>query len=193
MSLSVNPEINIIKKFVAGDDDAYSVIYHTYAKELYSYGRGLGFGTDAVKDAIQDLFYTILCKRRLLADVINIKYYLFRALKNRLLNLERSSDFSREELNNETGFHISITALDKMIDDEERIALEKRIQDLLNCLTSRQKEAVYLRYINELSYEEIADLLNMTPPSVRNLISRAIDRMRKDNVLTLFMSLVLSL
>jgi RNA polymerase sigma factor (sigma-70 family) len=189
----MDPENDIVKKFVAGDDDAYSIIYHTYAKELYSYGKGLGFSTDAVKDAIQDLFYKILCKPKLLTEVINLKYYLFRALKNKLLNLERSSECTLEEGRNETGFSVCITALDKLIDDEERIALEKRIQDLMSCLTSRQREAVYLRYINEMSYEEIADLLNMTPPSVRNLISRAIERMRKDNVLTLFMSLVLSL
>lgn len=189
----MDPENDIVKRFIAGDDDAYSVMYHTYAKELYSYGKGLGFNPDVVKDAIQDLFFKILCKRKLLSEVINIKYYLFRALKNKLLNLERSSEFNHEDLKNETGFPICVTALDKLIDDEERASLEKRIQDLLNCLTSRQREAVYLRFINEMSYEEIADLLNMTPPSVRNLISRAIERMRKENVLTLFMSLVLSL
>jgi|WetSurMetagenome_2_1015567.scaffolds.fasta_scaffold54587_2 RNA polymerase sigma factor (sigma-70 family) len=187
------PEDDIVKRFIEGDDDAYSVIYRTYAKELYSYGKGLGFDPDVVKDAIQDLFFKILCKRKLLSEVLNIKYYLFRALKNKLLNLQRSSDFAHEELKNETGFPICINALDTLIDDEERVSLEKRIQDLISCLTSRQREAIYLRYINEMSYEEIADLLNMTLPSVRNLISRALERMRKNNILTLFMSLVLSL
>jgi RNA polymerase sigma factor (sigma-70 family) len=189
----MDPEKDLVKRFIAGDDDAYSVIYYTHAKELFSYGKGLGFDPDVVKDAIQDLFFKILCKRKLLSEVVNIKYYLFRALKNKLLNHERSSDFTHEDLRNEAAFPISVTALDKLIDDEEHASLEKRIQDLMSCLTSRQREAVYLRFINEMNYEEIADLLNMTPPSVRNLISRAIERMRNNNVLTLFMSLVLSL
>jgi len=183
----------ILEKFLAGDDNAYTVIYHTYAKELYSYGKGLGFDHDILKDAIQDLFFKILCKRKVLAQVTNLKYYLFRALKNNLLNMARSHDFRHEELSNESSFPIAVTVLDHLIEDEERISLEKRIQDLLSCLTNRQKEAVYLRFINEMSYEEIAGLLNMTPPSAKNLISRAIEKMRKENVLSIFMSLVLSL
>ena len=186
-------ENEILEKFLAGDDDAYTVIYHTYAKELYSYGKGLGFDHEILKDAIQDLFFKILCKRKMLAEVTNLKYYLFRALKNSLLNMARSNDFSHEELGNESSFPIYITVLDRLIEDEERVSLEKRIQDLLSCLTRRQKEAVYLRFINEMSYDEIAGLLNMTPPSAKNLISRAIERMRKENVLSVFMSLMLSL
>ncbi len=186
-------ENGILDKFLAGDDDAYAVIYRTYAKDLYSYGKGLGFDNDILKDAIQDLFLKILCKRKVLSQVTNLKYYLFRALKNSLLNLARHNDHSHGASIPEAVFPISVTILDQLIEDEERVSLEKKILDLLSCLTPRQKEAVYLRFINEMSYEEVAGLLNMTPASAKNLISRAIDRMRKENVLSVFMSLILSL
>ena len=51
---------------------------------------------------------------------------------------------------------------------------------MLEILTDKQKEAVYLRFIQELEYEEVANLLDMTAPAVRKLISRAIKRMRDE-------------
>ena len=59
--------------------------------------------------------------------------------------------------------------------------LFRMLKNLLKILTDRQKEAVYLRFIQELEYEEVANLLDMTAPAVRKLISRAIKRMRDEN------------
>lgn len=46
-------------------------------------------------------------------------------------------------------------------------------------MTARQKEAVYLRYIMELSYEDISVLMDMSVQSLRNLLSRTMLKIRK--------------
>jgi len=51
--------------------------------------------------------------------------------------------------------------LDSLIEEEERFELSQKIKLLLEQLTFRQREAVCLRYIYNMEYEEIADLLNM--------------------------------
>lgn len=69
--------------------------------------------------------------------------------------------------------------MDTMIGEEEKSDIKATIESLLNSLTDRQREAIYLRYMQNLDYEEIAELLDMSPGSVRKLVYRAIMSLRK--------------
>jgi len=181
----------ILEQFLSGDDTAYSWIYKTYARELYVYGKTLGFDRNSLNDAIQDIFVKILCNRKLIEGVTNLKYYLFHALRNRMLNLSRDTLNHGGSGISEAAFPVKVTILDQLIEDEERRALEIRIENLMNCLTVRQREVINLRFKHEMSYDEIASLLNMSAPSVRNLVSRAIKRMRDENILLFSMLIYL--
>ena len=79
-----------------------------------------------------------------------------------------------------------------MIEEEDRKTIEEQIEVYLNLLTSRQREAIYLRYIDEMDYEEIAEILNMTAPAVRKLVCRGIARLRMEslNYLPLYLLLL---
>ncbi|MGV8138500.1 MAG: RNA polymerase sigma factor [Mangrovibacterium sp.] len=173
----------IVEQFLSGDDTAYTWIYKTYAREIYLYGKSLGFDRGSLNDAIQDIFVKILCDRKLIEGVTNLKYYLFHALRNRMLNVSRDALKHGGNDISEATFPLKVTVLDQLIEEEERRALETRIQNLMNCLTARQREVISLRFKHEMSYGEIASLLNMSAPSVRNLVSRAIKRMRDENIL----------
>ncbi len=189
----MNTEQDILNKFLTGEDQAYTWIYNTYAPVMFSYGKSLGFERSILKDAIQDIFFKILCDRKLLVGVKNLKFYLFRTLRNRLINLNRRTNVpSNVTSKEESSPFIKVTILDQLIEEEERDALKNRIENLLNCLTERQREAISLRFIHELEYDEIASILTMTSPAVRNLIARAIKRMRTDGIFLFVMwSLIL--
>jgi len=187
LDLMTEQEEQLIKKFLDGDNQAYDWIYRTYAGEMLSYGKGLGFGREVLNDAIQDIFVKILYDRKLLADVRNLKCFFFRSLRNRLLNIMRSLPRQDEIEDATISFSVKVTILDQLIEDEERLALEKKVEILLNCLTDRQREAICLRFIHEMEYDDIAVLLNMTSPAARNLVSRAIDHMRKEDILLLLL------
>ena len=67
--------------------------------------------------------------------------------------------------------------IEHLVNEETRIYLSKSIEKL----TSRQKEAVLHFYYEGMSYQEIADIMNIRKvKSVRKLIYRAIDSLRKD-------------
>lgn len=53
------------------------------------------------------------------------------------------------------------------------------LNQLLSLLTSKQREAIYLHYMQNLSYEDVAQILNITPKSTRKLIYRAIQKMQE--------------
>lgn len=172
----------LLHSFLAGNDHAFSSLYNKYVDELFGYGTGLGFDAETLKDAIQDIFYVFYTRKHQLSDVRNLRYYLFRMLKNRLLDMYRSTICSLEAAapeEEEMEFTVKTTILDEMIAEEEKNVLQVKVDALLNRLTNRQREAVYLRFMQEMEYEEIGHLLEMKPQAVRKLVFRAIKRLRE--------------
>jgi RNA polymerase sigma factor (sigma-70 family) len=154
---------------------------------LYTYGISLGGEKEVVKDAVQDIFLKIYFEEKNFSSVDHLKYFLLKSLKNRLYNIYKSklisttTGISEEVL----GFSITTTVLDNIIDEEDRAIIKQQIDDLLSKLTTRQKEAIYLRFIQELEYEEIAEIMDMTQHATRKLISRSLKRLRDDEQLLL--------
>lgn len=148
---------------------------------MYSYGRSLGISDDVLHDLIHDIFLHLFEHQNEIEKGKNEKYYLLRSLKNRFISLKRK-EIECEELveTEEYHFQISVSGLDLIEEEEERKEVAEQIENILQCLTARQREAIYLRYMQGLDYEEIADLFGLTAKSTRNLIYRAIDRMREE-------------
>ena len=178
-----NRELNIINRFLHGDHEAYSLLYKEHVQELFSYGKALTSNDERLKDAIQDVFYKILSNPSSLKNVQNLKYFLFKSLKNRLIDILKS-EINKEAVYERIDFTVNdVTILDSLIEEEERFELSQKIKLLLEQLTFRQREAVCLRYIYNMEYEEIADLLNMNnSKSARNLVSRALEPIRNEEL-----------
>ena len=98
-----------------------------------------------------------------------------------------TSGISKDVLN----FSITTTVLDQIIEEEDRTIIQQQIDDLLLKLTSRQKEATYLRFIQELEYEEIAEIMDITPHAAGKLISRSMKRLRDHEQLLLIIFIIL--
>ncbi|MDR3142601.1 MAG: RNA polymerase sigma factor, partial [Tannerellaceae bacterium] len=78
-------------------------------------------------------------------------------------------------------FSIKTTIQDKIIEDEDRLIVQQKVEKLLNNLSPLQKEAVYLRYIQELEYAQISEIMGRNETSIRKLVSQAINKIRKEN------------
>lgn len=174
-----SPDIELLNSFLGGNDEAFSVIYRRYVDELFAYGVGLGFDRDTLKDVIQDVFYKLYENRKKLKNIKQLRAYLYSMLRNRLFDIYRASAETNDISRYEMCFFTKSTVLDEMIGEEEKLAVQAHIDTLMRRLTNRQREAVYLRFVEEMEYEEIAGLLQMTAPAVRKLISRSIKRMRE--------------
>lgn len=80
---------------------------------------------------------------------------------------------------NELSFNINVSIEDDLIDAEERANIRKQIENMLQSLTARQREIVYLRYIQEYDYPQIADILNISIHGCRKLLSKAMETLRE--------------
>ncbi|MBD1421074.1 RNA polymerase sigma factor [Sphingobacterium chuzhouense] len=181
-------ENTMFMEFLKGSSDAFSYFYTFFINDLYAYGISLGGSEDIVKDAIQDIFLKIHSNnQKKFSSIEHLKFFLLKSLKNKLYNIYTSKMVSTASPITEEAleFSISTTVLDTIINEEDRIIIQQKIDNLLTKLTARQKEAIYLRFIQELEYAEIAEILNMTQHGVRKLISRSLKRLRGEEQLLL--------
>lgn len=157
----------------------YKRLYEKYVGQMYSYGKTLGVDDDALYDLIHDVFLHFFEHQNEIIDNDNVKYYLFRCLKNRMIS-EKRKEVTMEDIDESDDyvFSIAVSGLDYIEEEEERKEIAEQIENMLCSLTGRQREAIYLRYMQELEYDEIAVLLHLTTKGTRKLIYRAIERMR---------------
>lgn len=165
--------------FINGDDNCYEVIYKKYADVLYRYGIQFTNDEEIVKDAIHDVFVNIYSHRTHLKTSVNIKFYLFTALKNCLYNnFKREIIFEKLD-DDEASEILDRDAEDKIIENSGSEMEKEQTLRLLNGLTERQREVIYYRFIEELNIEEIGLLMEMNYQSVQNLIQRSLKKMRE--------------
>ncbi len=168
-----------------------SSIYKEHLDALYAYALHLGFDEQTAMDVIHDLFYKLCTRQTSIDDLGNLRFYLFRSLRNRLMDIRRSQrefailEVEDQETIGELPFHLEVTVEEEMIMEEEKEEIRKKIEKVLSGLTHRQREIIYLRYIHEYSYEEIAAIMQISVESSRNLLSRTVTRL-KDSSLTVW-------
>lgn len=171
-------EENLIPLFRKGDMQAFSSLYRRYFNDLYSYGRSLGTESEQLRDMIQDIFYNVYSDRRQFSSESHIKFYLLKSLRNAVIDLGRKKTKEIYTDDECLRFSIHTTVLDDLMDEEYRLALERKIDHLLSILTDRQREAIFLKYMEGLEYAEIARIMTLTPHGARKLVSRAMGRLK---------------
>jgi len=154
------------------------LVYEEHIGSLYSYGCKFTTNKELVKDCIHDVFVRLYEKANI-DSVQNMRFYLLRSLKNRLIDeLSKVHLFTISE---ELPFTIphQLSVEQSFVENEGDEHIKNMVTKALDMLTNRQREAVYLYYIEELDYDSICKLMNMNYQSVRNLIHRSITRLRE--------------
>ena len=140
-----------------------------------------------VRDTIQDLFIKLWANRKGIRDTDNIKYYLLTSFKNTLLNaMDRHNKRKTISLNDpdsplpkDPDSFLLIFSEPGFITEDNKRQQSLKLLAALNQLSPRQKEIVYLRYFEEMGYEQIAGLLDISVGGVYKLHYRALDALKE--------------
>ncbi|MCM4166757.1 ECF RNA polymerase sigma factor SigX [Arenibacter antarcticus] len=171
--------------------DKIGNIYNAHVDDLFSYGIRLGFLKEQVMDAIHNVFHRIILNNKE-EGLVNPKSYLHKSLRNELFNeFRRSKKVVLLDTNNETfPFELQVNVEDMLIEDEFKDQIKSKIENTLNELTPKQREIIYLRYTQDYDYQQIAEIMDISVPSCRNLILKALKQLRaSDNQYFLFLAL----
>ncbi len=168
--------------FKKGDVDAYALIYSENVSAMYRYGMSLASISEYfVFDCIHDVFTEIWAKRTTISTPVNVKSYLFRALKNRMQNqiLRRESKFTHLNDDNFDDLWDEAVSEELDMDQFDSLSKEELINRLINQLPPRQQEALRLRFIENLEFSEVANVMSINRQSAQNLVLRAVEKLRK--------------
>lgn len=169
------------KRLKSGEGEALVLIYDIHIDALYNYTRRFTRNTTLVEDCIQDLFAEIWEKREKLSETNSIKAYLFKSIRRKVLRALNKDDkyihageaFGRYVQEDEPSYERWL--IDIQLTQEQQY----KLKSCLEKLSARQKEAIVLKFYENLSNEEIAIILDISIQSLYNLIHSAVKSLRQ--------------
>ena len=171
---TANPDILLWESFRNGDRDAFATLFRHHYDGLYRYGSKFVDNSGQLEDCIQELFIE-LWQSKSRVPVTSIRAYLLKSLKYKILKTYRQ----RRLLpigDSQAIFEWSHE--DRLIAGERDAEKSRKVLNALDQLSNRQKEIIYLKYFQNLSYEEISEIMNINYQVARNLLYQAIKSLR---------------
>lgn len=179
-------ELRLAHAAAAGDGQAFARLYDAYEQRIFTFCLRLVGSRDDAADATQEAFLKVLQRLpSLQGRDLNFGAYLFTAARNAsydVIGRRRKADpvdlipaGARPVVGDDLGF---------LDEDPERSALlaaqQAAIADANARLPERQREVLVLRELEELSYDEIGEIMGLNRNAVAQLISRARIRLRDE-------------
>lgn len=184
---------NVWLLFKQGDKESFAKLYNRHIQSLYRYGNKLSPDQDTVNDAIQEVFIDLYLRHKTISTCPEkLKSYLIMALRHNLIHrLKKDRKTPVKEIGEQYYFDPQYSIETQLINSEMEAEINQKVQQALEQLPSKQKEAIYLRYNESLEYSEVARILDVTVESVRKQVYRALKTLKEiiDNKGIIMMSL----
>lgn len=167
--------------FKSGSEDAMAYIYRTNIYILYKYGNKFSSNGALVEDCIQDLFLTIWKNRSNLNSTDSIKLYLLGSLRKKLIRYS-AKDQKHQGLHqsvDDYSFDLEYDPQELEFNVQHRATNENAIKRFLDNLSKRQKEAIYLKFYQDMDYKEIGHIMELNYQSTRNLIYSSLKSLKE--------------
>ena len=156
----------------------YTSVFKFHFDALYNYGKKITNDSELVKDCIQELFFRIWKNKVDLTTISYIKAYLLKGLRRQILNVLELKYNNVDKIKLEDNFLIEFSHEDYLIQMQHEAGLKDKVINALNQLAKKQREAVYLRFFEDLEYTEIAEVMNINLQSVKNNVYRGLQSLR---------------
>ena len=178
MEQTNNSTDTLLASFQAGNMAAFSQLYDLHINILFNYGLKLTIDKELLKDCIHDIFVKLYVKKDELGVIDNLKSYLFISLKNKLCDELRKRMYMSDTAVEEINVVSSTDVEDDYMEEEKTRNNLLLVNNLMDQLSPRQREALTLYYIEEKKYEDICEIMDMNYQSVRNLMHRGLTKLR---------------
>jgi RNA polymerase sigma factor (sigma-70 family) len=166
--------------FKAGDVRAFETIMKTFYRQLFNYGTRFCKDEELIKDSLQDLFLSLWKNRETINETVSVKNYLLKSLRHKLFRetskIKHTTYF--EELEFNAGFNMVLPVENNLILQEKLTELSFKVRSVLEKLSPRQQEIIYLRFYMEAGLDEIAEIMELNRQSVYNLLHESFKRFK---------------
>jgi len=163
-----------------GNMDALSRVYFQFYDQLLSYGLKHTSDQQAVEDSIQNTFLNLIKSRKNIGHVKNLTGYLLVSFRRQLFQFtsNQKNTILSEKLNDENFDYFKSSDSDKLENENMELMLSV-IEESMESMSSRQREILFLKFYSGISYEEIAQMLNISVDSCYKSVYRSIKALKK--------------
>lgn len=169
----------LLTRVKSGDKDAFGKLYDLYVDKIYRFIYFKVSSTSDAEDLTSEVFLRVWQYIKDGVVVDNINAFLYRVSRNAVI------DFYRKNRGKETVDIDDYNIVDNIKSDNliDKIDVNFKIKDIierLNSLKEEYKEVILLKYVEEYTTKEIAEIMGKSRGAVRVLLHRALDTLRSD-------------
>jgi RNA polymerase sigma-70 factor (ECF subfamily) len=164
----------LVARFRRGDSDAFGQLYQRHRRGLYGYALSLCGQEAPAADAVQELWLGFLENMEKLAGVANVRAYLYRSLRNRVMDGFRKNKREQDAMALDTGIRL-VQPRDTVAGSEQAAKMNAALMRL----PEEQREVVLLRIYGEMKFGDIADVLQTNTKTVESRHRLALDKLRE--------------
>ena len=171
-------EEELVRKIAMGDQKAYKALFHLYYKRLCQFAFLLIHSVEISEEVVLDVFINVWTKRSQLAQVRNIRSFLYTSVRNHAIDYQRTKPTHTQDYINV--YELEVKDQDPSVD--ERIDLEQfreRLQKAFELLPERCRMIARLHFSDQLSYNEIAEYLRISHKTARAQIAIATKKLKE--------------
>lgn len=174
--MKMNLDNKLYNDYLKGNTEAFEVLYLKYKNKITYFIFNIIKDYEKAQDIAQDVFVYILKNK--VREEGDFKYYVYLVAKSKAINYinkeKRRNDINerylkKEDIENESDILELITK-----EEEKNMLLES-----ISLLEEKYRNTMYLVNIEEFSYQETADILDISVQDVKNYIHRGKKQLKK--------------
>ncbi len=155
------------------DPKAFELFYKKYQKPLISYLVSKGVPTEEAEDLVQNAFLILWDKRDTIRPEQSLKSFVYTIAHNRMLNFFRD----RKDHDPEYAYRLQDSGQNPSESAETAQAIQA-MQKALEVMPEKRRNVFELCYLQDFSYRETAEILNITRKTVENHMIQALKDLR---------------
>lgn len=159
-----------------GGEDAFQAVVNRYWPQAHAYALSFSVDADSAEDLVQESLIELWERRDSWVGRGSVRGFLFRVIRNRVLNARRHQrirwKISRAQSARSTAGQVTPA---QILDGREAEALA---EGAIQSLPERRREVFRLVRIQQLSYREVAEVMDISVQTVANQMSAALKELR---------------
>ena len=175
---TIHVEQEIVRKIILGDQQAFKALFHLYYKRLCQFAFLIIHSVPISEEVVLDVFINVWTKRNQLDPSRNIRSFLYTSVRNHAIDYQRSKTVYTQDYINV--YELEVKDPEPTVED--RIDLElfrERLQKAFELLPEQCRMIARMHYSDQLSYNEIAEYLQISHKTVRAQIAIATKKLKE--------------
>ena len=174
--MSHEEDLSLFDRIKQNDRGAFEVLFRRYYQELYRFAYNYLRDQAPSEEMAQEVFLYMWEKRNQIEIKTTLKTYMYSAVKNKCLNYIKYEVPRKNELEES---HLALMVTEQPDREEDSARMKSYIEAAINELPTKCRQIFVLSRNAGLTYEEIAEDLEISIKTVENQMSIALKKLRE--------------